>query len=272
MAETTVGTVDTVDTAHTAPSNTASASLPTSSPPSSSESSPEASPESPHNNPHTDTTENATRPSRLNFVRNAIKERRNRRRIALEIAIRFLDSNGNERTGQLTNISGSGIAVRSEHRPPLESPIVCYLDSLGGYEGVVCRHLGDGFAVQFVSTKKTQEKLVERIMAAANNMYDDINQARRHVRVAVEQEAHFDLEDGTQHPCTVIDLSAGGLGVRCDTKPPLGTKVQIGKMKGEVIRHLDDGFAVQFVEQMTFDRLCSRTLSAALFHSPFQKS
>lgn len=224
------------------------------------------------NNLQTDISDTTGKPSRLQFVRNAIKERRNRRRIALEIAIRFLDSNGNERTGQLTNISGSGIAVRSDHRPALESPIVCYLDSLGGYEGVVCRHLNDGFAVQFVSTKKTQEKLVERIMAAANHIYDDVSRPRRHVRVSVDQEAQFELEDGTQHPCTVIDLSASGMGVRCDTKPPLGTKLQIGKMKGQIIRHLDEGFAVQFLEQMTFDRLCSRTLSAALFHSPFQKS
>lgn len=208
----------------------------------------------------------------LERISSALRDRRNRRRIQLEVEVRYLDSDGVEQSGQLINISGSGIAVQSSHLPGIDTPIICYLDSLGGYEGVVCRHLKSGFAVKFVSTKTTQEKLVERIMAAANDMFEDIRQVRRHVRVTVEQSAHFEIEDGTQCVCTVIDLSASGVSIKSDYLPEIGTKIKIGQMKGKAVRHIEDGFAVEFSETLSFDRICSRTMTSAMFRSAFDKS
>jgi len=206
------------------------------------------------------------------ILRLLLRERRSRQRLRLELAVRFLDADGSEQQGRLLDISASGIAVASDRRPDLRSPIVCYLDSIGGYEGIVCRHLSNGFAVRFKTSKGTQEKLVERIMAAANNMPDDLRQSRRHLRFSVEETAHIEFEDGSRHNGTIIDLSVSGLGVRSAFRPPIGARVKIGMTRGTVIRHLDEGFAIEFAQSLTFDRLCSRTLNSALFRSVFERT
>ena len=46
--------------------------------------------------------------------------------------------------------------------------------------------------------------------------------------------------------CRVIDLSASGAAIKTDQRPEIGALVTIGKTTGRVVRHLEDGFAVEF--------------------------
>ena len=48
--------------------------------------------------------------------------------------------------------------------------------------------------------------------------------------------------------CRVLDLSQSGaaIGVAPDLRPPVGSMVTIGKTPGRVVRHIEDGFAVEF--------------------------
>jgi CheY-like chemotaxis protein len=57
------------------------------------------------------------------------------------------------------------------------------------------------------------------------------------------------LSDGTKQPCRVIDLSLGGAAVETYPKPGTGTRVKIGRTNGRVIRHTENGVAVEFVLQ-----------------------
>jgi hypothetical protein len=47
--------------------------------------------------------------------------------------------------------------------------------------------------------------------------------------------------------CRLIDVSLSGAAVATDQRPPLGALVTIGKVQGRVVRHLDEGFAVEFL-------------------------
>ncbi len=41
-------------------------------------------------------------------------------------------------------------------------------------------------------------------------------------------------------------MSLSGAAIASDTKPPVGIIVRLGKTQGRVIRHIEDGFAVEF--------------------------
>jgi len=57
------------------------------------------------------------------------------------------------------------------------------------------------------------------------------------------------------HNCRVIDVSLSGASVACAVKPPAGTVVILGRMRGRVVRHHDQGVALQFVELQDPDSL-----------------
>lgn len=173
-------------------------------------------------------------------------DRRNRRRINLDIYVRFMEEDGEEREGRVLNIAASGVAIKSSHKPPIGSKVICHLNKMGGYQGAVCRHLEDGFAVHFIASPRVQERLLDRIMAAANNMLDEIRDVRRHERLNLDQATHFELEDGEKHPCNVLDISLSGIGIESIERPPVGALVTVGQMHGQVVRHTPRGFGIEF--------------------------
>ena len=41
-------------------------------------------------------------------------------------------------------------------------------------------------------------------------------------------------------------MSESGAGIATDQRPPIGALVTLGKVQGRVVRHLEDGFAIEF--------------------------
>jgi hypothetical protein len=58
------------------------------------------------------------------------------------------------------------------------------------------------------------------------------------------------LGGGDVLPCLVIDMSASGIAVSADYEPALGEPLAVGRMIGRVVRRLEVGFAVQFIEPL----------------------
>jgi hypothetical protein len=54
------------------------------------------------------------------------------------------------------------------------------------------------------------------------------------------------LEDGRRYNCKIIDISLSGAAIETDVRPAMGTPVTLGRMRARVVRHFDDGIAVEF--------------------------
>jgi PilZ domain-containing protein len=54
------------------------------------------------------------------------------------------------------------------------------------------------------------------------------------------------LRDGTEYECRVLDLSLGGTALEVNIRPPVGELVSIGQTEGRVVRHTNEGVAVEF--------------------------
>src|SRR5487761_2554649 len=73
---------------------------------------------------------------------------------------------------------------------------------------------------------------------------------RRHQRVKVSLLGRYMLADRREFPCQTIDMSPGGLALFAPVKGKDGERViayidQIGRVEGQIVRQLDNGFALR---------------------------
>ena len=87
---------------------------------------------------------------------------------------------------------------------------------------------------------------------AAHTPMPDEPERRNFQRVHVKLYGRFMLEDRTEHPCQVIDMSPGSVSLRTDEMGEPGEKCivyldHIGRLEGVITRTFPDGFALTVV-------------------------
>jgi hypothetical protein len=99
------------------------------------------------------------------------------------------------------------------------------------------------------ATTRKRDKLAAQLTWLANRQILNLPEDRRHGRfVPRNAMARLVLPNGTNVACRVIDVSASGAAVSINPslRPPVGAAVTIGKTPGRVVRHIEDGFAIEF--------------------------
>jgi hypothetical protein len=110
----------------------------------------------------------------------------------------------------------------------------------------------DGFHLDFKLTGARRERMEKRIDWLLNSNPEQ----RRHDRFSPKQAAsHISLADGREYACEVIDISVSGAAIKCHVLPSIGTYVNLGKMRGRVVRYTSDGFAIEFLRKMDPSKL-----------------
>lgn len=141
-------------------------------------------------------------------------------------------------------------------RPRANERIVAYLDHLGRIEGRVEALSADGFAISLNATPRKREKLAAQLTWLANKHELGLPEDRRHERYTPRNpRSEVFLDDGRRYPCRVIDLSLSGAAVEIEVRPALGTPVTLGTMRGRVVRHFQEGIALEFTRIQPSDAL-----------------
>jgi len=97
------------------------------------------------------------------------------------------------------------------------------------------------------ASQRKRDKLAAQLTWLANRHILDLPEDRRHQRVANrDQMVTLTMADGSQEQCAILDLSVSGVAVVSSSRPPMRNMVQVGKAPGRVVRHLENGFAVEF--------------------------
>jgi len=174
-------------------------------------------------------------------------ERRNFQRVRVKIYGRFMLEDRTEHSCQVVDMSPGNVALRCERIGQPGEKVIAYIDHIGRIEGVVTRTLQDGFAMTVVASDRKKDKLAAQLTWLANKHELDLPEDRRHERVAPRNPTSIlQLVDGRQYQCRIIDLSLSGAAVEIDVKPAIGIQVTLGTMRGQVVRHFEDGIAVEF--------------------------
>ena len=185
-----------------------------------------------------------------------VPERRRHRRVPVTVVGRFMREDKQEYPCQVINMSAGGMAMLAPVTCQPGERIVAYLDNLGRIEGIVARAFEGGFAVRILASLYKRERIVNLLTWLVNQKSLGLGEERKHERVVPRINASkLILPNGDLHNCRVIDVSLSDASVACAVKPPAGTVVILGRMRGRVVRHHDQGVALQFIELQDPDNL-----------------
>lgn len=174
-------------------------------------------------------------------------ERRTFQRVRIKIYGRFMLEDRSEHPCQVMDMSPGNVSLRCDQVGDPGEKVIAYLDHLGRVEGVLTRRLPDGFAMTVIASERKKDKLAAQLTWLANKHELDLPEDRRHERVAPRNPMSvLHLMDGRQYQCRIIDLSLSGAAIEIDVRPAIGIQVVLGTMRGQVVRHFDEGIAIEF--------------------------
>ncbi len=107
----------------------------------------------------------------------------------------------------------------------------------------------NGFAMTISATPRKRDKLAAQLTWLANRHILNLPEDRRHGRfVPRNQGSTLLLPNGSVIGCRIIDVSLSGAGIAVPSalRPEIGAVVTLGKVTGRVVRHLEEGFAIEF--------------------------
>lgn len=174
-------------------------------------------------------------------------EKRSFQRVRVKVYGRYMLEDRSEYACQVIDMSPGDVALRTDHPGQLGEKVIAYLDHIGRIEGVITRRLESGFAMTILASERKRDKLAAQLTWLANRHELDLPEDRRHERVLPRNPITvLQMDDGRQYQCRIIDLSLSGAAIEIDVKPALGLPVMLGSMRGRVVRHFDDGIAIEF--------------------------
>jgi hypothetical protein len=182
-----------------------------------------------------------TRTSRLR------DERRRFQRVQVNLLGRYMLEDRREYPCQVVNMSPGGMALIAPMNGAIGSRVVAYIDHLGRLEGKITRVYQNGFAATIAATERKRDKLAAQLTWLANREILNLPEDRRHGRIVPKKPmTQIIMPNGINITCRVIDFSLSGAAIATDQRPPIGTLLTIGKVQGRVVRHIEEGFAVEF--------------------------
>ena len=185
-----------------------------------------------------------------------VPDRHRHRRVPVKVIGRFMRENKQEYPCQVINMSAGGMALLAPVGCDVDERIVAYLDNLGRIEGILVRRFEGGFAVRILTSLYKRERFANLLTWLVNQETLGLTEERRHERIVPRVDASkLILPDGAVHNCRVIDVSLSGASVACTVKPEIGTMVILGRMRGRVVRHHEQGLALQFAKLQDPDSL-----------------
>ncbi|MCW5696889.1 MAG: PilZ domain-containing protein [Bauldia sp.] len=191
-------------------------------------------------------------------------DRRRHARVRLSLLGRFMLENRREYPCQTIDMSPGSCAMIAPVVAALGERVVAYVDHIGRIEGNVTRLYDGGFAMTINSTARRKDKLAAKLTWLANRYHLNLAEDRRYERIVPSNPyARVALPDGREYTCRIIDLSLSGAAVSMEFKPPIGSPLRLGAIRATVVRHEEDGIAIEFAVVQTPDSLEDGIAAAA---------
>ena len=153
---------------------------------------------------------------------------------------------------QTQNVSPGSLAVLTPVVGRMGERVVAYVDHIGRIEGKIVRTFNGGFAMSINATSRKKDKLAAKLTWLANRHELNLPEDRRHDRVTPKTPTTVvTLPDGREYTARIVDVSLSGLALHVEVKPPIGSPMLAGKIRARVVRHFEEGIAVEFVAQQT---------------------
>lgn len=156
---------------------------------------------------------------------------------------------------QTVNMSPGGALLVAPVRGEVGERVVVYLEHIGRVEGEIARHFELGFGLCFSATPRKRDKIASQLTWLANRDTLGLPEDRRHERITPRNiVVTMHLDNGREFTARLVDCSISGAALSVDNKLPIGTSVTLGRTPAKVVRHFQDGIAVEFLLPISPDR------------------
>lgn len=153
-------------------------------------------------------------------------------------------------------MSPGGLAMLAPGIGNVGDRVIAYLDHIGRVEGKITRIIDNGFAMNVGATPRKRDKLAAQLTWLANRDILNLPEDRRHDRLIPRNPiAILTMEDGQRMTCRIIDMSLSGAAIAAEYHPPVKSLVSLGRVQARVVRHLDEGFALEFLHEQLAETL-----------------
>lgn len=174
-------------------------------------------------------------------------DRRHFQRVDVLLHGRLMLADRTEHKCQVTNMSPGSVSLTTAASGSMGEKVIAYVDHIGRLEGTITRLHPDGFALELNTSQRKRTKLAAQLTWLANKHELDLPEDRRHERVVPRNPVGVvTLDDGRQYRCRIIDLSLSGAAIELNVRPAIGTQITLGNMRGQVVRHFEEGVAIEF--------------------------
>ncbi|HEV2563390.1 MAG TPA: PilZ domain-containing protein [Rhizomicrobium sp.] len=151
------------------------------------------------------------------------------------------------------DISPGGAAIECLCDLQKGATVVLYAGALGRFEGQIVARNGKRVAIRFDHSERMRGKIAEKIMLHLEGKLEARARLRTAPRMNEPALRTFTRRDGTVIDCDVADISLTGASLKTDIRPPIGEIIHIGRSAGRVVRHHDEGIAVEFLYRDVFE-------------------
>ena len=168
-------------------------------------------------------------------------------RVKVSLLGRYMLSDRREFPCQVLEMSPGDAIVVAPVPGVVGERVIGYIDHLGRIEGYVNAQTEGGFSMSIDASPRKRDKMAAQLTWLANKDLLNLPEDRRHERVVPDiRHSYVVLDDGRRYNCKIIDISLSGAAVELDVRPDRGTPVTLGRMRARVVRHFQNGVAVEF--------------------------
>jgi hypothetical protein len=162
---------------------------------------------------------------------------------------RFLRE-GQERPCETLSVSLDAISFRAAGRGTPGDHVVAQLDLFDKIEGRITRYTPEGFVMTLWLEAGHRARVASRLDQLLNRGATHTNQ-RRDIRIVpLTTVCDVVFADGTRHTIKIVDVSRSGAALTSMLCPPIRSRLTVGSRTATVVRHITEGFAVEFDERI----------------------
>lgn len=168
-------------------------------------------------------------------------------RVRVSILGRYMLADRREFPCQVLSMSPGDAVVIAPVAGIVGERVIAYLDHIGRVEGTILSQVDGGFVMDISASPRKRDKMAAQLTWLANKDLLNLPEDRRHERVVPDiRHSTVVLDDGRRYNCKIIDISLSGAAIELDVRPAMGTPITLGRMRARVVRHFQNGVAVEF--------------------------
>ena len=175
-----------------------------------------------------------------------VTARREFQRIPVALDGKMFDASG-AHDCQILDLSAGGVRLCCADPTAVAGDLTLYVPGFGRYRASVIRRGDVEMSLRFAADGELILSLLKGLSGYVKGYSFAQTKLRRETRIAAPIATVCRGMDGAAIPCEIINASMRGMSLAMAHRPQIGTLVTLGRTQVRVVRHHDQGIAIEYL-------------------------